>query len=122
MILALVLVAAAVIVIGLGVSLAAFPPGGVSLLTRIASVFGLGCATVVFAGTLLVVVDLFTPVALTLLLAATTACAYVIAFRRGDPRAHVRAVREELASDRFPLLIGLAVLLLVAIAWLSVPE
>jgi hypothetical protein len=122
MILALVLVAAAVIVIGVGVSLAAFPPGGVSLATRIASVFGLGCATVVFAGTLLVVIDLFTPVALTLLLVVVTGTAYVIAWRRGRPREHLVAVREELSADRFPLLVGLAVVFLVAVAWLSVPE
>jgi hypothetical protein len=121
-ILALVLVAAAVIVIGLGVSLAALPPGAVSLATRIASVFGLGCATVMFAGTLLVVAGLFTPVALTLVLAAVTGASYVVALRRGSPREHVDSVREELASDRVWLPVGLAVLVLVAVAWLSIPE
>jgi hypothetical protein len=120
--LALVLSAAAVIAVGLGVSLAAFPAGAVSVATRIASIFGLGCAAVIFSGTLLVLFGAFEPISLAVLLTVITAPAYVVAFRRAGPRAHLDALREEFAADRVFLLLGLGALVLVAVSWLSVPE
>jgi hypothetical protein len=120
--LALVLCAAAVIIIGLGVSLAAFPAGEVSVATRIASVFGLGCSAVICLGTVLVLVGAFEPISLAVLLTVITVPAYVVAFRRAGPRAHVNALREEFAADRVFLLLGVGALVLVAVSWLAVPE
>jgi len=120
--LALVLSGVAVIAIGLGVSLAAFPPGAVSIATRIASIFGLGCAAVIFSGILLVLFGAFEPISLAVLLTAITAPAYLVAFRRAGPRDHLNAVREEFAADRVFLSLGLGALVLVAASWLAVPE
>jgi hypothetical protein len=120
--LALVVSAAAVIVIGLGVSLAAFPAGAVCIATRIASIFGLGCAAVIFSGTLLVLLGAFQSIFLAVLLTVITGAAYVVAFRRAGARDHLNALREEFAADRVFLLLGLGALVLVAASWLAVPE
>jgi hypothetical protein len=112
----------AVLVIGLGASLAAFPAGAVSFPTRLASVFGLGCAVGIFTGTVLVLLGIFEPVAVTVLLAVVTAACFVGAFRRSSPREHLSALREELGRDSVVLWLGLAVLLFVAILWLDTPE
>jgi hypothetical protein len=119
--LALVLTAGVVVVIGLGVSLAAFPAGAVSAATRLASVIALGCAAVTLVGTLLVLVHQFKVVPLLVLLALVTAASYAVAARRSSAAEHVAAVREELADDRVFLGLGLAVVVFVAAFWVAVP-
>lgn len=119
--LALVLTAGVVVVIGLGVSLAAFPAGAVSAASRLASVIGLGCAAVTLAGTLLVLVHQFKIVPLLVLLALVTAASCVVAARRSSVAEHVAAVREEFDSDRVFLGLGLAVVVFVAAFWVAVP-
>jgi hypothetical protein len=119
--LALVLTAGVVVVIGLGVSLAAFPAGAVSVASRLASVIALGCAAVTLVGTLLVLVHQFKVVPLLVLLALVTAASYVVAARRSSVAEHIAAVREELADDRIFLGLGLAVLVFVAVFWVAVP-
>jgi hypothetical protein len=119
--LALVLTAGVVVVIGLGVSLAAFPAGAVSAATRLASVIALGCAVVTLVGTLLVLVHQFKVVPLLVLLALATAASYVVAARRSSVADHVAAVREELAEDGVFLGLGLAVVVFVAAFWIAVP-
>ena len=119
--LALVLTAGVVVVIGLGVSLAAFPAGAVSAASRLASIIALGCAVVTLVGTLLVLVHQFKLVPLLVLLALVTAASYVVAARRSSFGEHVAAVREELADDRVFLGLGLVVVVLIAAFWIAVP-
>jgi len=119
--LALVLTAGVVVVIGLGVSLAAFPAGAVSAATRLASVIALGCAAVILVGTLLVLIRQFKVVPLLVLLALVTAASYVVAVRRSSVAEHVAAVREEFDGDRVFLGLGLAVVVFVAAFWVAVP-
>jgi hypothetical protein len=112
----------AVMVIGLGISLAAFPAGAVSFPTRLASVFGLGCAVMILVGTVLVLLGIFEPVPVIVLTAAVTAVCYVVGFRRSSLREHLSALREEFVHDSVFLWLGLGVLLFVAISWLGAPE
>lgn len=115
-----VLACVSVVVIGLGVSLAAFPPGDVAFPTRIASVFGLGCASVIFAATLLVLLGIFGPVQLAVLLIAMAAGSWAVGFRRGSLSRHAAALREELRTQHPFVWLGLAALVLIAASWAAV--
>jgi hypothetical protein len=114
-------VSIAVLAVGLGATLAAFPAESVSVVTRLAAVFGLGCAIVGLAGALLVLIGSFEPVPLVLLLVATTVGSYVVGLRRSGLREHLVALREEVLTAGPFLWIGVGVLALVAIAWAGVP-
>ncbi|MGH3041380.1 MAG: hypothetical protein ACRDNG_06540, partial [Gaiellaceae bacterium] len=117
-----VLVTGAVLVIGLGGSLAAFPAAAISFPTRLAAVFGLGCAVVIFIGTVLVLLGAFNPISAAVVAALVTGASFYVGLRRSGWREHLHVVREELEEAQLPLLLGLGVLVFVAIAWMAVPE
>jgi hypothetical protein len=117
-----VLVIGAVIVVGLGASLAAFPAGGVAFPTRLAAMFGLGCAVWIFVGTGLVLLNIFTPLAVALVATLVAAALFFVGIRRSSPREHFDALREEFDQSSTLLFVGLGVLVFVAISWLAAPE
>lgn len=119
--LAAVCTAVAVLVVGLGASLAFFPANSVSLPTRIASIFGLGYAVIAFAGTALVIFGLFSLWSLLAVVTAGTVASYAVGARRSHPRDHWRSTRREFAAGGSLLWLGLAAVLFVAISWIAIP-
>src|ERR1700751_3083216 len=91
-VLLLVLVRCALAVPGVGASLAAFPPGGISLVTRVAAAFGLGYAVAggcafVLSSAHVFRLYVFIPVWL-----VASAVLWVLALRPGSPRDQGPAV------------------------------
>jgi hypothetical protein len=117
-----VLVIGAVVVVGLGASVAAFPAGDVTFPTRLASIFGLGVAVWIFVGSGLVLLEVFNAVGVALAASVVTAALYVVGLRRSSPREHFSALREELSQSPAFVFVGLGVLVFVAVSWLVAPE
>jgi hypothetical protein len=105
-VLLLVLVGLLLAVPGIAASLAAFPPGGISLVTRAAAAFGLGYAVAGGCAFVLSSVHAFRlPVFIPLWLVAS-AVLWVLALRRASLRDQARGIATDIRSDRFPLLLG----------------
>jgi hypothetical protein len=105
-VLLLVLVGCVLGVPGIAASLVAFPPGGISLVTRTAAAFGLGyavaggCAFVLSSGHAFRLY-VFIPVWL-----VASAVLWVLALRGASLRDQARAIGAGIRKDRFPLLLG----------------
>jgi hypothetical protein len=93
---------------GLGITLAIQPPGTASLPVRVALAFGFGYATISLTSLLLAFVHALAPVPLLLVGGSTTAAAWALAIRKG--RAHLRAIRDDVALEWPRYLTFLAVL------------
>src|SRR5439155_11967774 len=104
-----------VLVPGLGAMLAVYPPGRAGLATRIALAFALGYAAVGLTATALVIAHVLTSSSFLVALTAVTLALWAAAMRRGRPREHLAAMREELAEDRVAIVAGLVVLLAIAV-------
>ena len=110
---------AMVFVPGLGVSLAIWGPGDVSIPTRLATGAALGF---VFDGAiafLLAVGHVFHAATFFPAWAAVTIGAWALAWRRGPPSEHGRALAAQLRGDPLPLWAGLAVMLAFAVLRLT---
>jgi hypothetical protein len=116
-----VAVAAAVLGAGVVATRAVYPPGAVSLPTRLASVFGLGYTAIALTPTLLVVAHAFTEGAVAVALVAVAAGLAVVARRRCPPRSLAAALRGQLAAEPVVLAAGLVVVGLIAVARLRIP-
>jgi hypothetical protein len=117
-----VLFASGVLVLGALVSAAAFPGGTLSLPTRIASFFGLGCAAVALTGVVLAVVHLLTA-AWTLVALVLLAAGLAIRVRPQAPIRHLSGgVRRCVLNDGWAAAGGAGVLFVFAIARLGVSE
>ncbi len=111
----LLLVAGVLALPGIAASLAVFPPGEASVVTRLAAAFGLGYAVSAGCAFLLAAaqafhLDLFIAVWL-----AVSAALWVAALRRGSLRDHARALRDDVAANLLPLLLGALVIAVLLI-------
>jgi hypothetical protein len=118
----IVVVAALLLVPGLGAALGAAGPGAVSIETRIALVFGLGYALVAATATLLALAHLLSRPAFIAGLVLTTAVVWTVALRRASPRAHASALLSQAREAPFILAAGLALLLTVSVTRPLYPE
>jgi hypothetical protein len=107
--------AAFVLIPGVAATAAAYPPGRAGIALRLALAFGLGYAVVGLTATALVIGHVLSPGSFLAATAAVTVALAVMAVRRGGARAHLAALREELAGDRAVLLCGLAAMLAIAL-------
>jgi hypothetical protein len=98
---------------GIPAALAAFRPGTVSIVTRLAAAFGLGYAAAggcafVLSSAHLFRLNIFLPVWL-----VVSAALWVLAVRRSSLAEHGQAVLAEIRQQPLPLLLGAAVVLVV---------
>jgi hypothetical protein len=112
---AYLVVAALVLVPGLGAALALAGPGAIAIETRIALAFGLGYALVSGVAILLVLANLLSRPAFIAAVVLATAAVWVVALKRGSPRAHGAAMVAQAREAPFVLAAGLAFLLAVAV-------
>jgi hypothetical protein len=119
-----ILAAATVLVIlacGAIATLAALPAGHTSIPARLAAVFGLGYAMVLWPATALALVHLLRPWSLALLLATVSCSLLAWTLRRTPPRVLLAGLRDE-ARRGWPVVVfGLLALTAIAIARLSIP-
>ncbi|HEY2869208.1 MAG TPA: hypothetical protein VGJ11_06850 [Gaiellales bacterium] len=121
-IVAAVLVATAVLAAGALASAAVYPPGTVTLPTRVAAVFGLGYAVAALTPSLLVVLGIFDPVPTTAALLIVLVVLAVAARRRCRPLgALVDDARTQVRAAPAALALGAAVVVAIAAARLVVP-
>ena len=73
-----------------------------------------------FVATLLVLLDVFGEIQLAVLLVLVAACSWAVGLRRSSLSRHARAVRDECRAEPLVLL-GFAVVLVVAAVWAAVP-
>jgi hypothetical protein len=106
---------AIVLVPGLGATLAAYPPGRVGPVTRLALMFGLGYAVVGIAAVALVIVHGLQAATFFPLLAVVTAALWVCGLRRGGVREHWAVLHDDVAADRWALAAGAIVFLAIAV-------
>jgi hypothetical protein len=118
---AIIVVAALVLVPGLGAALAFAPPGAMAIEGRIALAFGLGYALVAAVATLLVLAHVFSLVTFVTGVVLGTGAVWALALRRASPREHVSVLRAEAREAPLVLAVGLAFLLAVAAARLLYP-
>src|SRR5579862_3865144 len=114
----LLLVAVLLAVPGCGASLAAFPPGEMSIVTRSAAAFGLGYAASGGCALALSAAHAFRLDIFIALWLAISAAAWVVALRRASLRDHARALLNDMSNNRLPLLLGTLVVLAVLIVHL----
>ena len=107
--------AAFVLVPGVGATLAAYPPGRVGPVTRLALAFGLGYAVVGITAVVLVIAHVLHPATFLGGLAIVTGALCVAGLRRGGVRAHLAALAADIADDRFGLALGALVFVAIAI-------
>jgi len=105
-VLLLVLVGFVLAVPGTAASLAAFPPGGISLVTRVAAAFGLGYAVAGGCAFVLSSVHAFRLYVFIPVWLVASAVLWVLALRRASLRDQARAIAADIRNDRFPLLLG----------------
>jgi hypothetical protein len=115
MIAALVLVAALLLVPGIGAALALAPPGAARIETRIALAFGLGYTVVAGVAIVLVVARIFTLPTFVVGLVLVTAGVWVAALRRASLGAHAAALRAQARDGPIVLAGGLAFLVAVGV-------
>jgi hypothetical protein len=121
-IVAAVLVATLVVAAGALASAAVYPPGTVTLPTRVASAFGLGYAVAALTPALLVALHVFDPVPTAAALLSVVAALGLVAHRRCRPlRALADDVREQVRAAPVALALGAAVIVAIAVARLAVP-
>ena len=92
-----------VLIPGLGATLAAYPPGRVGPVTRLALMFGLGYAVVGITALVLVIVHGLQPATFFPLLTVVTVGLWAFGLRRGGARAHWTALRDDVSADRWAL-------------------
>lgn len=104
---------------GLGLTFVLFPPGRASIPLRAALVVPLGFAAVGLVGVVLALLHaLAAPVFLGAYLAGT-AVVWILVLRRHALREHVVEWRREVASERFPYLLGLVAVVAFALVRLT---
>jgi hypothetical protein len=113
---ALALVAALLLVPGVGAALAVAAPGAISIESRIALAFGFGYALVAGVATLLALAHVFHRPTFIAGVVLATAAVWVLALRRASPRAHASALRAQARETPFTLVAGVALLLAVAVS------
>lgn len=106
----LALVACLLAVPGIAASLAAFPPGEVSIVTRSAAAFGLGYAASGGVAFLLAAAHAFRLSLFIPLWVAVSAVLWVLALRRASLRDHAHALVDDIDKNRLPLLLGALVI------------
>ncbi len=109
------LIAAAVLVPGLGAALALFPRGSVSVPSALALSLGLGYALTALPATVLAMAGVLAPVPAVATMIVVSAAVWTIALRRHGPRARLRAARMHGWRARTPDLAGLAVVVVFAV-------
>jgi hypothetical protein len=119
---AIVVVAALLLVPGLGAALAVAAPGTIAIESRIALAFGLGYALVAGVATLLALAHVFSRPAFVVAVVVGTAAVWAVALRRCSPREHATALAAQARATPFVLTAGLAFLLAVAVSRLFYPE
>src|SRR5215472_16613378 len=112
-------VACVIAVPGIAASLAAFRPGEVAIVTRLAAAFGLGFAAAggcsfVLAATHAFRLSFFIPLWL-----VDSAALWVVAIRRASIRDQATALIDDVNKNLFPLLLGAVVVVAVLIAHIS---
>jgi len=121
-IVAAVLVATLLLAAGAVASAAVYPPGTVTLPTRVASVFGLGYAVAALTPALLAVGRVFDPLPTAVALLVVVAALGVAAVRRCRPlRALADDARRQVRTAPAPLLLGAGVIVAIAAARMVVP-
>jgi len=119
-----ILAAATVLVIlacGAIATLAALPAGHSSIPVRLAAVFGLGYAMVLWPATALALVHLLRPWSLALLLATVSCLLLAWTLRRTPPRELLAGLRDEARADWPVVAFGLLAVTAIAVARLSIP-
>jgi hypothetical protein len=111
----LAIVACLLAIPGIGASLAAFPPGEISIVTRSAAAFGFGFAVAggdafILASAHAFRLSFYIPIWLVI-----TAAVWVLALRRASIRDHAHALLVDIRDQRFPLLLGGLVVLAILI-------
>lgn len=115
-ILLLALIACFLAIPGIAAALAAFQPGRVSIVTRLAAAFGLGYAVTGGCAFILSSAHAFRLASFLPFWLVVSAALWVLALRRSSLREHARAIGAEIRENRFPLLLGaLVVAAVVAI-------
>lgn len=99
---------------GLGATLAAYPPGKISLPLRLALTFGFGYAMAGAVAFVLTAAGFLEPAPLLGILGAGTVVLWVIGLRRGSLREHGKAIVTEVKAE--PWSLGGGLLIIVAIA------
>jgi len=102
-------VACVLAVPGIAASLAAFRPGQVAIVTRLAAAFGLGYAAAGGCAFLLAAVHAFRLSFFIPLWIVVSAALWVVALRRASIHDQVTALIEDVNNNLFPLLLGAAV-------------
>lgn len=100
---------------GTGASLAAFGPGELAPVTRLAAVFGLGYAAAGGCAFVLAAAHVFWLASFLPLWLVITAALWVLALRRFPLRDQGRAIWSQLCRDRLPVLLGAVVVLTMII-------
>ena len=91
---------------GIGASFAAFPPDELSIVTRAASVFGLGYVVAGGCAFILAATHAFRLGYFILLWVVVTAVVWFLALRRASIRDHLHALAAGIRDQRYPLLLG----------------
>jgi hypothetical protein len=116
-----VVTVAVILVCGAIATLAALPAGKASVPARLAGVFGLGYAMVLWPATVLALVHLLRPWSLALLLAAVSCLLLAWTLRRTPPRELLEGLRGEARTGRPVVVFGLLAMAAIAVARLSIP-
>jgi len=111
----LVLVICVLALPGTAASLAVFPPGEASTVTRLAAVFGLGYAASAGCAFLLAAAHAFHLDFFIALWLAVSAVLWVAALRRGSLRDHARALGGDFGANRLWLVLGALVIAILLI-------
>src|SRR5262249_27935999 len=106
----LVLVACVLALPGIAASLAAFPPGEVSIVTRSAAAFGLGYAAAGGCAFILAVAHAFRLGLFIPLWLAVSAALWALAISRASFRDHAHALADDIRKNCLPLLLGAVVI------------
>ena len=113
---ALLLVVVVVLAVpGTGASLAIFPPGEASIITRLAAAFGLGYAASAGCAFLLAAAQAFHLDLFIIVWLAVSAALWLAALRRGSLRNHAHALREDVNGNWVLLLLGALVIAVLLI-------
>jgi hypothetical protein len=116
---ALAVVVCTIAIPGIGAALAAFLPGEVAIVTRMAAAFGLGYAAAGGCAFLLAAVHAFRLSFFFPLWLVVSAVLWVVALRRARIRDQMTALAADVTKNLFPLLLGAVVVGAVLIVHLS---
>jgi hypothetical protein len=100
---------------GIAASLAVFPPGEVSVVTRLAAAFGLGYAVSAGTAFLLAATQAFHFYLFIAIWLVLSAALWVAALRRASLRDHAHELRKDISANGLPLLLGVLVIALLLI-------